>query len=255
MTGNYSIEEALTKRIKVIVDGQMKVGGFNYKYQADGRSDMSCSSWNIQALKAAQATGLKFPGIEDCIYKAIDFLHDQGQAGKDFPYGDPEPKKSNHGLRAAGTLCLQLFSSTNKDSDRHLDYLQTNALPLMDWDKPEKKDAFYRWYYITFAMFQKGGNHWKSWNNKFQNVLKNNQNPEGSWSHPETQYHGDKFEFDQYDNKIYFTCLASLMLTVYYRYLPSTQVKGRQQNSVAKTPEQKKKAKEKAAGEEVIDIF
>jgi hypothetical protein len=257
MTGIYSIEEPLSKRIKVITDGQMNVGGFNYRYQPDGRSDMSCSSWNIQALKAAKSTGLDFPGINDTIYKAIDFLHDQGKAGKDFPYGDPEPKKSNHGLRAAGTLCLQLLGATNNDSDRHMDYLQAHALPLMNWDKPEAKDAFYRWYYITFAMFQKGGQHWKAWNAKFQNVLKNNQNPAGYWDHPNEKagYHGNKFEFDQYQNRIYSTCLASLMLTVYYRYLPSTSKKGNVKVA-GKTPQQKKAKKDEAMGEENdIDIF
>ena len=122
----------------------------------------------------------------------------------------------------------------------------------MDWGKPEHKDPFYRWYYITFAMFQKGGDHWKVWNNKFQDVLKKNQAPEGFWDNP-GHSHAEGYLEDQESFRVYNTCLASLMLTVYYRYLPSTSKKTHAVK--AKTPMQKKTIKEKAAGEEEIDIF
>ena len=102
-------------------------------------------------------------------------------------------------------------------------------------------------------MFQKGGDHWKSWNSKFQDVLKQNQAPEGFWDNP-GHSHAEGVLPDQESFRVYNTCLASLILTVYYRYLPSTSKK-RGPKAAAKTPEQKKAAKAKAAGEEELDIF
>ena len=250
MTGNYALEDILSKNAKVIIEGQQKDGAYMYGYKTDERDDMSATSWNVQALKALKATGLEFENLDKAIYKAVAYLHKKAP-GK-FTYSDEIKRDPNHGLMASGVLALQLLQETNKDTEKILNELKSNAVPLMDWNKPEKKDPFYRWYYITFAMFQKGGDHWKIWNNKFQDVLKKNQAPEGFWDNP-GHSHAEGILTEQESFRVYNTCLASLMLTVYYRYLPSTSKKS--DIKATKTPEQKKVAKEKAAGEEDIDIF
>ena len=217
MTGNYALEQSLNESAQIIIKGQQKPGGFDYGYKQGERDDMSATSWNVQALKALKATGLDFDGLDSAVANAVQYLHNQ--APKKFPYSNSVNRKPNHGLMASGVLALQLLNETNNDTKNILDELKTNALPLMNWEKPEAKDPFYRWYYITFAMFQQGGDHWKAWNNKFQNVLKKNQNPEGYWDNPGKSHAS---LLDDLGFKVYNTCLASLMLTVYYRYLPST---------------------------------
>ena len=56
---------------------------------------------------------------------------------------------------------------------------------------------------------------------------------------------------DDLTKKVHATVFCSLMLTVFYRYLPSTTKKGGAK--AAKKPT--KKEKEAAQGEEEIDIF
>ena len=69
-------------------------------------------------------------------------------------------------------------------------------------------------------MFQNGGKAWKTWNKKFQKEIGNAQNPEGFWEYPGS-WHGEAH--DKTTDRVYATTLCALMLTVYYRYLPSTK--------------------------------
>ena len=58
------ISPVLKKGIPVIVAGQTSVGGWLYNYGSNGGGDLSVSGWNVQALKAAELTGLKFSGLK-----------------------------------------------------------------------------------------------------------------------------------------------------------------------------------------------
>jgi hypothetical protein len=62
-------------------------------------------------------------------------------------------------------------------------------------------------------MMNRGGNEWKKYNGQFRDELLKNQNPDGSWPTP-----GGGTSM----NPHYQTCLATLMLEVYYRFLPGT---------------------------------
>lgn len=249
MTGNYSIERPLKAFAKLLINGMKPEGDFDYHYKKGPRWDNSISFWNYQALKALKSTGMEFEGLDAAIEKAIPRMKLMAQFH--FPYSGtskPSDGRGNAGLAAAGALCLQLLGAANGDKnvDNIMDRLEKEAIPKMDWDNSPGKWVMYAWYYQTFAMFQHGGKHWKSWNAKFQNVLMKNQHPEGYWSHENAWGAGKNL-----DSKAYQTSLAALMLTVYYRYLPSTSVK----QVKSKSATQKKKEKEDAAGEETIDIF
>ena len=83
----------------------------------------------------------------------------------------------------------------------------------------------YRWYYQTQVLFQleKGrGKRWDAWNKNLKNELVKAQSPDGSWSMPA----GDNsFRVkNKTDLSIYSSSLCSLMLQVYYRYLPSYSI-------------------------------
>jgi hypothetical protein len=78
----------------------------------------------------------------------------------------------------------------------------------------------YEWYYNTLACFQKGGIAWTRWNREFQDELINAQAGDGSW--PSTG--GDKSWHGAGGGgyaPVYRTSLCTLMLEVYYRYLPT----------------------------------
>ncbi len=120
--------------------------------------------------------------------------------------------------------------------------------------------ALYAWYYYTQALFQgeKGrGQNWRKWNSSFSKELMAEQNPEGYWVAPAHKYsvagigtlgeqsyvfYSNKAKTSisrggfaskksrkptneaSKDLKIYSTTLCTLMLTVYYRYLPSSKL-------------------------------
>ena len=257
MTGNYNLEAPLVKFADTIIKGHMPDGGYVYEYKtAQDNSDISFAGWNYQAMKALKSTGLDFDGLPEAIDKSVDHL--KKIAPNSFPYRNgktpPGKAKYNQGLHGVGTLCLQLFGEAHnfKPTEDLLDGMKTNGLKKLDWDNPPH-DCMYSWYYQTFALFQKGGSHWKAWNAKFQNLLKSNQNPEGYWKYP-GKFHGPGNGKDDLDNHIHGTVFACLMLTVYYRYLPSTSKKSKPVQT-AKSPKEKAAEKAKKSGEEEIDIF
>ena len=253
MTGNYAIQEPLITFMDILVKGQQSSGGYDYKYSADeGRQDLSAAGWNYQAMKAAKGAGIEVEGLEDAIYKSIDYLKKAGarsDAGFGFGYDLAKPVSKKPRMRPVGVLCLQLFGEgETKEIQDELDAIATTDLQALKWANPPSS-SLYHWYYATQCMFQAGGKKWKLWNSTFQNELKNNQNPVGYWEYPGSS-HGPPGDLGL---KIYATCFASLMLTVYYRYLPMTAKGGAQKKAVAKKPTAEEKAE--AQGEEDINIF
>ena len=98
-----------------------------------------------------------------------------------------------------------------------------------DWAKPRNGSFLYYMYYTTQAKFQEGGDTWKAWNAQFSPALMTNQKvvkkeasgyvdhlgkPKaiGSWDSPAKE-HGV--------GEVSDTILCTLMLEVYYRYLPT----------------------------------
>ena len=121
----------------------------------------------------------------------------------------------------------------------------------LDWEKPPK-GSLYGWYYATQCMFQVGGKKWISWNRKFQILLNNNQHKEGYWIYPQGGH--DKACGDDISKKVYATTLCALMLTVYYRYLPSGKSAGGFAEKV-KAHSKKHRAKVEEDDEEVLDLL
>jgi hypothetical protein len=90
------------------------------------------------------------------------------------------------------------------------------------WKEPWGARPLYYWYYITQCKFHAGGKVWNDWNKQFapelvkaQKILEG-KGPKGEdlgfWESPtEQEAHGG----------IYNTTLCTLMLEVYYRYLPT----------------------------------
>ena len=75
----------------------------------------------------------------------------------------------------------------------------------------------YAWYYHSQAAFQAQGKHWRKYNDTYQEVIAKAQEKDGSW--PSATGHGPTGA----EGKVYSTCLCTLMLEVYYRYLPTTK--------------------------------
>jgi len=149
-------------------------------------------------------------------------------------------------MRAVGVLCLQLFGEGHANEIKDdLDTIAKDDLAKLDWNNPPAS-SLYGWYYATQAMFQAGGAKWRPWNRKFQKEIGDAQHAEGYWVYPGKGH----AKGDDITQKVYATTLCALMLTVYYRYLPSS--KGALGGAAMKKAAEKKE--EKVMEEEGLDL-
>lgn len=231
LTKIMALKEAMDKGIQLIIDGQQANGGFDYAYKKGPRWDLSVAGWQFQALKAARMAGSTNEKLEDAITKGIDFIRKVAyQPNAGFGYSNGEKgdtaASSTPSMTGAGTLCLQLLGKPDCPEVRSgLKWMNDSQNPIFNvvWGKPavteggkepdrSKKVPVYAWYYITQAKFQKGGKDWQEWNPKFSTTVIRNQIVEGKLGH---------WEGGDWGNDVYTTALCTLMLEVYYRYLPT----------------------------------
>ncbi len=256
MTGVSMLEDQMNACVRVLIKGIQDGGGYNYNYNKDqGRQDLSFAGWNYQALKAAYGAGCEEPGLQETIYKAIAWLKKMGGGGA-FPYASKQntpsgaPGGGKHTMRAVGVLCLQLFGEGRCDEIKDdIQVISTADLAKLDWNNPPS-GSLYGWYYATQAMFQAGGKTWAPWNRKFQKEVGDNQHKEGYWVWP-GKNHGPNPE--TLTGKVYATTLCALMLTVYYRYLPSS--KGAIGDKGAGAAKKQAKKDEQVMEEEGLDLI
>ena len=112
-------------------------------------------------------------------------------------------------MTGVGTLCLQMLGKSASPQTRS--GLRTLQKAEFEWPETGKANV-YGGYYVTQAKFQGGDKaDWSNWNRKMQQTLVARQHADGHW------------EQGDYDNgsQVYTTTLCTLMLEVYYRYLPT----------------------------------
>ncbi len=248
MTGVSLIEAKMDECVEVIIKGQQKGGAFDYNYSAnENRQDLSFAGWNYQALKAANVAGCEVAGLNDAIYKSVEYLKIMGGSSKSFAYttsnNDPSTAKQpgKWTMVAVGTLALELLDhAENKILKDELDKILSEGKPRFNWNNPPK-DALYGWYYETNVMFHAQGKYWKEWRELYGKVLIENQHPEGYWVSPGHS----NIPGNELSQKVYATTLVALTLSVPFRYLPSIS-----QTAIAKKTENKK-----PGIEEVLDLI
>ena len=206
------MKEAFEQGVQTIIDGQNPDGGWSYGYPARGASDTSVTGWQYQALKAAKHTKLKFTGLDESVKKAQQYLDDiQDRNNGMFPYRPGMPGKPS--LTGAGVLGLQMLGGQGYE-----DEIEKGLDAIVGGIKGKKLAGanLYEWYYNTQACFEGGGTPWKKWNDMFQDEIIKNQNVQRQLARPQGG-HAPK----PTRAIIYTTCLCTLMLEVYYRYLPA----------------------------------
>jgi hypothetical protein len=158
--------------------------------------------------------GLDNPGLDRAMKHAITGFQGNAHPNGGFGYTGP----GQGGLSGVGVLCMQLLGAGKKsEALKGLAFLEDHF--LFDWNEDTGWKNVYYWYYITQAKFHHGGKTWTSWNNSFatglvrEQIVLKGQGLEGKdigfWTTKETK--GDVMD----------TTLCTLMLEVYYRYLPT----------------------------------
>ena len=204
------LEKVTKKAIEMIIDGQTEQGGWVYRFGKSGGGDNSVGFWQIQAMKAAKHTGIfsdsKFSKPSKLALKWLSSVQSpEGAIG----YRN-DPNRSPY-LTGGGVLAFQIWGEGNsKEARKGIDYIDKHSQFV--WGNASA-NLYYHYYNIQ-AMLNHGGKEWDKYNKMVRDALVKAQNPDGSW----TQNVGSHGPI----NTHMATCLATLSLEAYYRFLPGS---------------------------------
>ena len=270
MTKNPNCKETAMVTLERIIKGQSPTGGWDYKINPSStRDDLSFAGWALQALKAGKMAGLHPEGLDECIKKAVKCLKTRSFHQDSFTYC--ANARGHRGLTATGCLAMQLLGfSSEPEVRKALDYMR-------EWHPSFKKGATvadggmgdniakdcpspqYYCYYATQCKYQAGMRQgatkpdeqaWQKWNAEMKKLYPPaiKDLPDKVKDHTGKEHKQGYFENeDTFSSRpVMDTCLAALQLMVYYRYLPTSQLKS--------TEEEDKSGAEAAAGKDDVGV-
>ncbi len=232
------------KGIDFILRAQNPDLGWRYGVQP-GMNDSSVTGWMVLALKSAKMAGLEFDTTKSYASAAEWFklvtvdVNGYPKTGYDTPGSD------NARLRTAGDyennpsmdaiyVMSMLFMDKADLNDKTIKSLsrvciEKNYLPSWELNKID----YYYWYYASLALFQVGGNVWKTWEDAMVKTLLDHQRgwhkldqEKGLTSKELLDEHGSWDSVDAWGpagGRVYATAINCLTLQVYYRYLRVNQ--------------------------------
>jgi hypothetical protein len=207
-----NLQQVTQQAGQFIIDNQHPSGGWDYAYVETGNrgGDLSITAWQIQALKACEHSRLDFRNLQKCASNASAYVEKLAAPSGAFGYSNSGDGGGR--LTGAGMLCLQIWNKGSRSATRNGGrYIDQNV--KLDYNSAS--GDLYCHYYNAQAMLNRGGEQWKRYNAMFREQLLQNQNVDGSFKSPGG---GNGKVRDAH----FTTCLASLMLEVYYRFLPSS---------------------------------
>jgi hypothetical protein len=222
------LNEVVQKAGQLIIDSQHPTGGWDYAYDEAGTrgGDLSITGWHIQALKACKLSGIDFRNLDRCAKNALEYVGERQADDGGFGYtGTRAAGELNYkSLTGVGMLSFQIWGQGSKPAVRHGSKYALKEMPF-EWNGPNCD--LYAHYYLAQAMFQRGGTEWASYQPAFHQAISDSQSDDGSWPVPgggnKIAVPGALFTNNTADGRHYRTTLATLMLEVYYRYLPATK--------------------------------
>ena len=220
------LDEAVQASGQFLINSQHQGGGWDYAYIEDsGRGgDVSIVGWHLQALKACKYTGLDFSNMSRCYKKALDYVERMQMASGAIGYSNPSLHANQDGttLAAVGALCFQIWKSSSNRVARNAVRFMDKEMKF-DWNSPDSD--LYGHYYAVQCMINHGGPEWERYNKLFRDQVLNNQDKDGSFKvvggGAKINAVGSSFAGDGGHGRHYRTCLATLMLESYYRFLPA----------------------------------
>ena len=205
------LDKVTKKAGEILMAGQNSVGGWLYGYAQGADGDNSVGFWQIQAMKACKHTKLwKDSEFTKHSKLALEWL--EKVQGPDGAIGYRSNPNQSSGLTGGGVLAFQMWDESNhKAVKKGVQWISKNATfrSLND----HGSNLYYHYYFMQ-AMLNYGGKEWDKHNDMVRDPLIKAQNPDGSW----TQSVGSHGPI----NVHMATCLATMMLEVYYRFLPGS---------------------------------
>ncbi len=203
LTRDETLRDYAQSCVDFICYAQHQGGGWRYAPKQQG--DTTVFGWQLMALKSAKLAGLRVPSL--VTIQARGFL-DSVAADEGAFYGYLAPGKEPTPT-AVGLLC-RMYTGWPRNHDplrRGVDFLAARG--------PSKTDMYFN-YYATQVMFHYRVGGWTGWNSRLSKYLIRTQaktgHETGSW------YFDDPYAEEA--GRHYVTCLAIMILEVYYRHMP-----------------------------------
>ena len=177
----------------------------SWGYVPGSPGDTTLTGWQVLSLIAAKRNNV--PIRTDTLPRAKDFLRNVvGNDKFEFGYKGPpgEPTTTAIGL----TLLLYLGETPGfTPFDRSIDRMAARGPTLTN---------VYHDYYATLALHHTRHHSWDRWNSKLRDHLVATQSKDG---HQRGSWHF-KDRWGDIGGRLYTTCMCTMTLEVYYRYLP-----------------------------------
>jgi hypothetical protein len=222
------LEDAVMASGQFMINSQHTGGGWDYAYSEDSArgGDISIVGWHLQALKACKFTGLDFKNITQCYKKGLDYVESCQMASGAIGYSGPQLHGDGTTLAAVGALCFQIWkTSATKVARKAVRFMDKEM--KFDWNTADSD--IYGHYYAVQCMINNGGPEWERYNKLFRDQVLDNQNKDGSYKPigggAKINAVAASFAGGSPFATHYRTCLATLMLESYYRFLPATGAK------------------------------
>jgi hypothetical protein len=213
MTRDDAVGRAARKAVAYIELAQNQATG-GWRYQPGDTGDTSVFGWQIMALKSAQLAGL--PVNSMAFDNGRRWLHSVAKGRHLGLYCYQPYQQVTPTMTAVGMLCRQYMGIDPKD--RGLLEGKNSLLENLP-DNTLGRNTYY-WYYATLVMHNFMDADWDLWNRQMRRALIETQVKggcaEGSWD-------PDKPTADTWGRnggRLMTTSFSTLILEVYYRYLP-----------------------------------
>jgi hypothetical protein len=206
MSHDKALANGAQLAVKFICYAQDPVGG-GWRYQPQTPGDTSVTGWQLMALKSARMADLLVP--QPVFAGASRFLDSmQTEEGARYGYTSAGSQPT---MTAIGLLC-RMYLGWQKENPALRQGIEDLAAR-----GPSTNDLYYA-YYATQVMRQWGGPAWQKWNDGMRDPLIALQSAQG---HETGSWFIDKGEVgSRVGGRLYCTCLAAMILEVYYRHMP-----------------------------------
>ncbi len=210
MTKDPILRESCQTAITYVVNAEHYDGSWGYMPRTVG--DLSIVGWQIMALRSAASSDLQIN--RQGVVRMDRFLNTQMSAdGTGYGYRSQKPTPT---MTAIGML-MRIYRGWSLADPR----IQRGMFSVIEY-QPSKNDMYFN-YYATQAIFYSQSSYWPRWNTAMREYLVSTQSQNAA-SHELGSWYFDGSVVAQSNavgGRLYCTAMATLILEVYYRYLPT----------------------------------
>ena len=192
--------------LSYICYAQDPIGG-GWRYRPRQAGDTSVVGWQLMALKSGYMAGFDIPaGVAEKAGLFLDTVQRNG--GSAYGYTSPGQGEAT---TAIGLLC-RMYLGWKRDNPA-----LERGVRMLSKRGPSPSNMYYN-YYATQVMRHWEGEPWENWNRQMRDQLVHSQakqgHEEGSW------FTGSGDLGAKPGGRLYSTAMATMILEVYYRYMP-----------------------------------